>query len=262
MESNKLVLSSEASDETVQRTFRQIETWGGLVEQWALVETEPEAVGLLYCAANFKRSWGNGPQQSARDEEDRVRFFLDCAALSNKRVSTVAAQMIVKHVLERRQHMEIDGQWYVKTDGMLLQFLREPRDCLCEAPYPRFIGEYLARVHGIWYTGDEKHQVPHHAYQPLTPYLIDALLAWGMAGLLAFNVPGEHRQLIYDKIEALLKNHGSFGYSFTQALSDISKEPFKTMPPAAKEEAVRRAALVLMKNRVWEIEYGDKTPST
>jgi hypothetical protein len=48
MESNELVLSNETSDETVQRTFRQIETWDELVERWGLVETEPEAVGMLY----------------------------------------------------------------------------------------------------------------------------------------------------------------------------------------------------------------------
>lgn len=177
-------------------------------------------------------------------------------------IATVAAQVIVKQILGKRNHMVIDGQWYVRADGMLLQFLREPRDCLYEAPYPRFIGEYLTRVHHVWVTGNKEHRISHLAYQPITPYLIDALLTWGMAGLLATNVPEEYRQLIDEKIEALLKNHGSFGYSFTQALSDISREPFKAMPPAAKEEAARRAALVLMRNRVWQSEYGDAVKRT
>lgn len=79
MTTNELVLSSDAIP--TPRTFKQIENWEELIARWEKIETEPEAVGLLYHAANIESPWRTGPQESALHMEERIRFFLDCTAL-------------------------------------------------------------------------------------------------------------------------------------------------------------------------------------
>jgi len=253
MTNGSFVLSSEEA--SPKRSFKNIETWDEILEKWPKVETVQEATGLLYAATRIKSSRIRGPEETAAEMQGRLRFFLEAASLEDEDVSEVAAQLLVKHFLGQRQNMEINGQWYVKVDGMLVTFLREVRDCLHEAPYPRFIGEYLIRVHGIWSTGNVRHRVPHEAYQVITPYLIDALLAWGLAGLLMYGSE-EHLEVIEQKIETMMANYGSSGYSFTQALSNVECEPLKVFTPATKEEALRRSALVLLRRRTWTNEFG------
>lgn len=176
----------------VERKFSRIETWEEFLTKWEAVETEEEAVGLLYGGANvfpFGPDKGFDIDSKGDIVKERIAFYLDCARCSNETIATVAQQIIIKSWLKR-----VIVSWvgyfsgYLEATNMVLEFLQNPSEAILKPPYPRFVAEWLLPLHEEWRYGTHSTYRTGKSYlalQDLTKLIVKVLCVWGLGYVLA-----------------------------------------------------------------------------
>lgn len=247
----------EESERDLDREFTRIETWDEFLTRWRAIDTEQEAVGLLYAGTTVVPV----PQyvhDKTGDVPQCVNFYLKWATHGNEAVQTTARQLIIKHWL-RATPLRTE---FVEAHRLLLGFLSEVAEGQARAleeafyaepplfrpPYPRFVSEYLLRVHKVWYAPERYSDRDHKAFQYLTEPLTDALCWWGLAYVLAQDYRGKKTM---PAIERFLERRGFklgdifFGLSgHGDPMSDLTSHH-------AQDEVKERAARALIKMRYW-----------
>ncbi len=234
----------EEEERELDRQFGSIETWEDFLTRWKAIDTEQEAIGLLYSGARIPIS----PEYPARFEEIeiRVRFYLQWSNHENQEIANTAKQVIVKHLFAR-VHL-----WYgqVETHKLLIEFLQKRDEALLRPPYPRFISQYLLPLFNVCrdgtgpdYTSGREYKVMHEFIKPVAR----ALLIWGLGYKLAEHGTVECIEVIE---EFLRERKHEIGHN----LMNISGygEPIADLSGLGQEEEInKRAALALLKLRYW-----------
>lgn len=236
----------EEEERELDRRFGSIETWDEFLTRWRAIDTEQEAVGLLYAGARIPIS----PTRPTRFEEVRIRarFYIQWSNHENKLVADTAKQVIVKHWLSRARNLF----WleYLDTHKLLIEFLQKRHEALLVPPYPRFISVYLLPLFvicrdgsGPYYTRGREYEVMHGLIESVAR----TLLVWGLGYKLAECGTAECIEVIE---EFLRERKCDAGHS----LMNISGhgEPIADLYSLCKEEEInQRAALALLKLRYW-----------
>lgn len=200
----------DAEERELDRTFTKIETWEEFLSRWAAIDTEQEAVGLLYAGTTIPpfntMSDPTDRGEKSRQIQQRVQFYIHQSRQKNSVVSTVAQQLIVKHWLGYLILWYADLEGYFNAHRRALEFLGVPRDQLRESPYPRFVTTYLLGVYEHWSHGshpDYRRGKAHHRLQSLTKPLIRAMCVWGLGFKLG--ISGDRQHLELEEIQAFLQ---------------------------------------------------------
>ncbi len=176
----------------LDRTFERIETREEFLTRWNTIDTEQEAVGLLYGGTSvFPFDLGEADHHAEKQAEieSRIGFYLRVADYKNSgAVAETAQQLIVKYWLRRL------GRWslgnyptYLKAHVSVLNFLKEPRASILKPPYPRFVSEYLLNVNEEWRYGSPPQYQRGFGYSFLqhhTELIVKVLCVWGLAYIL------------------------------------------------------------------------------
>lgn len=235
----------EGEERELDRKFVPIETWEEFLVRWKAIDTEQEAVGLLYAGARIPIS----PKYPARSEEMeiRVRFYIQWSGYKDSNeIADIAKQVIVKHLLLRVGFM----CEHVETYKLLIEFLQKRHKALLRPPYPRFISQYLLPLFNICRSGTGPyytHGLEYKIMHGLIESVARALLVWGLGYKLAEHGTAECIEVIE---EFLRERKCDAGHS----LMDISGygEPIADLSGFGQEEEInKRAALALLKLRYW-----------
>jgi len=175
----------------LERTFNRIENWEGFLKKWEEIDTEQEAIGLLYAGANIPSDNVFKLKEEGEELERRVKFCLQEADYKNSKiVATTAEQVIVKQWLKQLTPFQLCGyyQGYLNANVMVLRFLQNPRESLTSEPYPRFVSKYLLPLYEIWHHGsapDYQKGKDFQVFQNYTELIVRVFCAWGLAYVLA-----------------------------------------------------------------------------
>jgi len=254
-------MSKEGRERDLDRKFTKLETWGEFLERWRVIDTEQEAVGLLYAAITvppYDVSWSEDGVIQVRE---RVDFFLRWATHENEKVKTTARQLVIKHWLQktplRKEFKEIHKSLLIFLTQLVealytseMDAPRWKRPPLFQPPYPRFVSEYLLKMYEVWHHAYQQEQ-DYEAFQTLTTPFTLALCYWGLAYVLARDGRGFKTMTI---VERFLEERR---YDPGHVLMEISGhgEPIPDLSfPGAHDSVNKRAALALLKMRYWSGE--------
>lgn len=247
----------EQDERDLDRKFTRIETWDEFLARWQVVDTEQEAVGLLYTGTTIQPV-----RKYVHDDVEKVslwvNFYLKWTAHENEAVACTAQQLVIKHWL-RATPLEAK---FVNTHHMLLSFLVEVAEEQSEAmrpafasppvlfrpPYPRFVSEYLLKVYEVWCREDKYNPEHHQALLGLTEPFSAALCSWGLAYVLARDYNGKKTMWAIERFLAQRKyDSGSVFFKLSghgNPIADLSSSN-------AQDEVNERAALALLKMQYW-----------
>ena len=248
----------EENERDLDRKFVRIETWDEFLGRWRAIDTEEEAVGLLYAGTKIQPA-----KRYVHDDMEaiplRVDFYLRWAIHENETVRMASRQLIIKHWLRATP---LEAQ-FVETHQVLLGFLAKVAEEQClilkeafsaepplfQPPYPRFVSQYLLGMHKVWHHREhELSDRDHKAFQCLTEPMVKAMCWWGLSYVLSADYRGKETMSAiegflerrgYDPGEVLLKISG-----YGDPISDLSSH-------SAQDEVKERAAKALLKMRYW-----------
>ncbi len=240
--------------------FTRFETWEEFLTRWRAVDTEEEAIGLLYAGTKlpYRESY-----KSAAEVEERVNFYIRWANHENEVIHTTAQQLLIKHWL-RKVQMTTE---YVKVHQALLKFLveigealalaiqksyfpvsfNEQRFTLLKPPHPRFVAEYLVKMYEVWHH-PYKQECDYTAFQILTETFAAAACSWGVSYMFARD--GNGKPTIH-AIEQFLEQRGYDPGKVFLTLSGYGEPLANLSFPGAQQQVSERAALALLKMRYW-----------
>jgi hypothetical protein len=190
-----MLRSEEEKDLT--RSFARIVTWGEFLKRWKCIETEQEAVGLLYAGAAVLPFGICGELHESRKREEiekRIAFYFRVARHHNERVSSTAQRVIVKHWLREMPVGVMLHEQFARAAVAVLEFLYKGIKSISEEPHPRFVSEWLENLYEGWLDNspcehvEYSHRTALRDTMSMVPgskkYLVKTLCAWGMAYML------------------------------------------------------------------------------
>jgi len=192
-------------DRDLDRTFGKIETWEEFLKRWEEIDTEQEAIGLLYAAATIpplNDDHGFSLEEKGRAAEERIKFYLRVANYkNNKEIATVAEQTIIKQMLKKigPPWYRVYHQGYLNANVIVLEFLQNPSEALNGEPYPKFVSRYLLPLYEVWRHGsrpDYHKSKEYLLFRRYTELIIRSLCAWGLAYVLASDGDAERIPII------------------------------------------------------------------
>jgi len=231
------------------KEFSRIENWKEFLIRWESVETEEEAVGLLYCGIDVPTS-GEGPFTSLTSQErlERIGFYLDYAKHSNEKIAATVQQIIIRHWLKQLRGCSIGyDEGCLEITNRVLEFLQSPNELLLKPPHPRFVSEYLLPLHEQWrYNRNSDYSC--RVLQGSTKLIVRALCAWGLGYVLA--VDGL-RQEIIPIIKEFLDERGYQTGEVFFKISGHGEPPSDLSGKTGTEKVNYTAACAFLKLMFW-----------
>lgn len=240
-------MTEERGTFTKERRFPPLRDWPHFLERWEAVDTEEEAIGLLYAGASIGTNFLLSPEMQHHAAGERVDFYLHWAEHDERRIRLTAQQVIVKGLLK-------GGAIPVRADTVpahraLLGFLREPRSALRLPPYPRFAANYILGILNFWEKPRTASDAEVHAALRVLPAdeVLWPVMSWGHGWTLALH--GERAGDITPVIERFLLHHCYDWETFFRRGRDSSDIIEDLSQPEVHLRLCDRAAWSLLKLR-------------